>query len=419
MILAMNVWSSPTRTGLPAVDLHEFLRRELSPELDILRLLGRGSVAHVFLAHETALKRLVAVKVLRQHIVRDEIMLRRFEREAESIARIHHANVAAVHRIGRLSDGVPFMVLEYVEGRTAEDALAATGAFPPAEARRVLAETAEALAASHACGVVHRDIRPNNILIEHGTGRAVLSDFGIAALTDASFQGVDRLTATGELLGDVRYISPEQMRGEPVTGQSDVYSFGLFAWELLSGERPFDSVSLAQNAAQRLEGRHRPLREIRPDVDPEVASLVERCLVVEPNRRPTAAELAQRLRGGTGAATPQPKVGLAAFLQELRRRNVYQVGVSYLAAAFILLQAADLVLPALPAPGLTYNAMVVLTLAGFPIALVLSWIYDVSAGGIRRTGASGRGYGRSLLAWGGLVISAALFALLGWLLLLR
>lgn len=401
------------------LDLRDFLQAELGRELEILRPLGKGSAAHVFLAREAPLKRLVAVKVLRPSILRSEVMLRRFEREAESIARIHHPNVAAVHRIGRLSNGVPFMVLEYIEGRTTEDALAARGTLPASDTRRILSETASALAAAHARGIIHRDVRPNNILLEHHTGRAVLTDFGVAAFTDAMTDSRERLTATGQMLGDVRYVSPEQLRGEPVTAQSDIFSFGVLAYELLTGTRPFDAPTMAQVAALRFRDARRPVRELRASIDAALADLVDRCLAVEPNRRPTSEEVVRILQDGP-ATVAVPQTGLPGFLHELRRRHVYHVGVSYLAGAFIILQAADLILPAMQTPPFAYKGLVALVMVGFPLALVLSWMYDIGWSGIERTDElASAGRGRMVLAWSGLLLSAVVFSLLGWLFFFR
>lgn len=390
-------------------DLQQRLQADLAPDLEILRPLGRGSAARVFLAREPGLKRLVALKVLRPDLAADEVMRGRFEREAESIARIAHPGVAAVHRIGRLQDGVPYMVLEYIDGRTVADAAAAGGPLPVERACEILASVASALAAAHERGIVHRDLRPGNVLVENRTGRAVLVDFGIAALIDAGADAARRLTGVGETVGDIRYMSPEQLRGEPVTGQSDVFSFGLLAYELLTGRSATEGASLPQIASSRIKGEHPPIRVPDRAIPPAIADLVERCLATEPDRRPHARDIAARL-ASPGTVDTHESVG--GFLHELKRRRVYQVLAAYAVVSFGVLQAADLVLPVLPLPEGSYKVLVVLTLAGFPLALVLSWMYDVGRSGIERTETEGPG--RGVLPWVGLAASILIAAVIGW-----
>jgi serine/threonine protein kinase len=186
--------------------LDEPLRAALLPELEPIRLLGSGATAHVYLAREPALARLVAA---------DAVARQRFEREAQSAARIAHPHVTAIYRVGRVPDGRPYIVMEYVEGRTLTDVLAAGGVYEEPAARELLAALASALTAAHEKGVIHRDVRPANVLLENRTGRAVLGDFGVAGLLDSGSAAAARLTTAGMVLGDPRYHSPEQVRGEP------------------------------------------------------------------------------------------------------------------------------------------------------------------------------------------------------------
>ncbi len=218
-----NQMSPEDGSGADSERLREALARALAPEFELLRGLGSGRAAHVFLARELALKRLVAVKVLRPDVGEDETARGRFEREAHSAAGISHPRVPAVHRIGRLESGLPYIVQGYVEGRNLRDRLEAMGAAQPEEARLILADVAAALSASHSKGVIHRDVRPGNVMLERDTGHAFLTDFGLAAARDTGTQSDARLTQTGEILGDPHYASPEQLRGEKVTAQADVY----------------------------------------------------------------------------------------------------------------------------------------------------------------------------------------------------
>lgn len=208
----------PARSpGLDAVQ--EMAARDLAPELELLHPLGSGRTAHVFLAREVALQRLVAVKILRPNIGEDDTLRARFVREARSAARISHPCVPTVHRVGRLQEGLPFLIQEYVKGRTLSlrDRLDGGEPVPPGDARRILADLADALAAAHRVGVIHRDVSPGNVIIGEKTGRAVLTDFGIAAFRESGVSAATRLRRDGEILGNPRYSSPEQLRGGRVT----------------------------------------------------------------------------------------------------------------------------------------------------------------------------------------------------------
>jgi hypothetical protein len=264
-------------------------------------------------------------------------------------------------------------------------------------------------------------VRPGNVFIDRLTGRAVLADFGIAALLESGSEAMTRLTAAGVTLGEPRYMSPEQIRGEPVTPASDVFAFGVLAYETLAGHGPWDASNSPLLVAH-LQLQPTPLRELRPDIDQELAAVIQRCLVTEPNRRPLADELAAALTAPAELPLNTPAAAGDAgavdlFLRELRRRRVYRVLVGYGAAALAVLGAANVVYDAFDLPRLGYQLLVGGTLAGFPAALVLSWIFDLDGGHIQRTrpvSASGRT--RPLL-WAALIASVAAAAALGWLLL--
>jgi eukaryotic-like serine/threonine-protein kinase len=413
-----NLRSETTLDTHPSSSTLDTLRAALAPDIELLRPLGSGAMGDVYLAREPLLQRLVAVKVLRPEFAADSVACLRFEREAQAAARVAHANVTIIHRVGRLPDGVPFMVMEYVDGRTLADLLAG-GPIDRAVARQLLASVASALAVAHYRGVVHRDVRPGNVFIDRLTGRAVLADFGIAALLESGMEAVTRLTAAGVTLGEPRYMSPEQIRGEPVTPQSDIFAFGVLAYETLTGRGPWDA-SNSPVVVAHLTLEPTPLRELRSDIDEMLASLIQRCLVTEPNRRPLADELAAALAAPAEPAIDDPAADTGAvglFLHELRRRRVYRVLVGYGAAALAVLGAANVVYDAFDLPRLGYQLLVGGTLAGFPAALVLSWIFDLDGGHIQRT-RPGTASGRTRpLLWAALVASVAAATALGWLLL--
>ncbi len=404
----------------PAVEaeLEAHLRAELAPDLEVIRPLGAGSTALVFLAREPALKRLVALKVMRSAVAADATARRRFEREAQSAARISHTNVTSVHRVGRLADGRPFIVMEYVDGRSLAETLAARGPLPIGEVEGIIAALACALAAAHSKGIIHRDVHPGNVFVESRTGRIVLSDFGIAGLVESAADPVTWLTVPGQRLGEVRYGNPEQLRGEPATEQSDIYSLGVLAYELTAGRLPFDGESPLALMTAHLTQAPRSVAEFRPDVTLELSSLLERCLAKEPRRRPSTADIPALISAVPRANTP-PAGGLARFRHELERRRVYQIAVAYAATAFVVLQGAGLFLPTFPGFSLYYNALIGLTLAGFPVALVLSWLYDVREGRLQRTldvaEAAATPWQR-VLPWIGLAFSVVVVAVIWWLL---
>jgi serine/threonine protein kinase len=396
--------------------------------LEPVRLLGEGATARVHLAREPELERLVAVKVLKGEVAADATARLRFEREARSAARISHPNVTRIHRIGRLADDAPYIVMEYVEGRTVRDVVESGGPLEPEGARRLLAEVAGALEAAHRQGIIHRDIRPENVFVENRTGRAVLGDFGIAALTESGSASAQKLTAVGVRLGEVRYMSPEQVRGEPVTEQSDVYSFGILAYEVLTGDGPYEGTSEARILAGHLQDAPRSLRELRPGVDRDTASLIEACLAKDPNRRPRTRDLAERLGAAPASRSPgaeeerPPEGSLARFLWEMKRRRIYQVLVAYGAVGLAILGGAQSVYDAFELPVWSYQALVLIILGGFPVAMVLAWIYDITSTGIQRTGSEAEGPaggGGRALKWMGLGASIAVAVVLAWWLLSR
>ncbi len=358
-------------------------------------------MAKVCLARETALSPMVAIKVMKPELAGDEIARKRFEREARSAAKIHHRNVATVHRVGAMEDETPFIVMEHIEGRNLDDALQAEGAMGIEQACQVLSQVASALAAAHEKGIVHRDVRPGNVLRERDSDRVVLTDFGIAGILDTGADSVTRITQQGQLLGNPRYMSPEQLLGEPLTDESDVYGLGILAYEVLTLEHAYGATTKVQVATAHLEKDPIPLRQLRPDADPRLEELLLRCLAKKPNHRPRATEVAKALE----QLTEKPQVGgragshgddgrpsavesipaLQSFLGELRRRHVYNVAVFYVLVAGGVLGAADLTIESLPVPENTHTVLVALALGGFPLALVIAWMFDITSKGVRRT----------------------------------
>jgi serine/threonine protein kinase len=385
----------------------------------IIRRIGHGSMANVYLARDTELKRLVALKVLGRALAEDEVSSRRFEREAHAAARISHPNVSHIYGIGRLENGVPYISMEYIEGRNLADIAESRGDFDLEFVLECLTQLASALAASHAQNVIHRDVKPANLLVEDGSGRVVLTDFGIAGIRETSSAAVTRLTRLGEQLGDPRYMSPEQHRGEAVTEQTDVYGFGVVAYELLANGDPFGLDSNQDIAMAHLRREPLDLRIVRPDVPAPLADMLRRCLSKRPEHRPDIHQVIRSLHADdeddTVSSAPENAIGL--FFHELKRRRVYQSAAAYLAAMVLILQTLDVILPATPLPDWVFVLIVTAFLSGFPVILVLAWVYDVRRGKVERTStpdAGPRSWRMWLLQGLSLMFAVLLAAALGW-----
>jgi serine/threonine-protein kinase len=333
----------------PPADIRapDALRNALGDDFEIVRELGRGAVATVYLARDRMLGVLVAIKVLNPSRATDETTRRRFEREARAAASLsEHPNVVAVHRFGRLSDETPYLVMQYVRGRTMEERIKAEGRLSAAEARKVLLEVASALQVAHARGFVHRDVRPGNVLWDEDHKRALLTDFGIAAILASGGEEVTRLTRTGQLLGDPRYLSPEQLEDKDVTEHADIYQLGALGYELLTGEGPYDARSNADWIVAHLSKEPRDLKKMRPDVDPDLADLLRRCLNRTPLHRPSAADVVRLLggkgAGGAAAGGVDPASPADDMAQLIKRRVPQIVGIAVAASVAIIGLASDL-----------------------------------------------------------------------------
>lgn len=347
--------SSPPSPGpLSSVppDLEARLEEALRPEYLLVHKLDEGGMGSVWLAREPGLKRDVAVKVLKPGLAGDETNRKRFQREAQSAAGLAHPNVIDIYSVGELEGGLPYIVMEHVGGPSLSERLEAEGPMPEGEVKRLVGEVASALEAAHRRGIVHRDVKPSNVLYDEETGRALVTDFGIAAVRreEAEDGEASALTATGAFLGTPESASPEQVRGEEVTEQADLYALGLLGYRLLTGESPYDATTPVEMAAAHLKEEPRPLSDHRPDLDPELEHLVERCLAKDPAERPTAKEVTRRLLPGAGALLEWPPPGL----EELQ-------GACYRAGAPLLAGGLLVAVPALAAasagPDATFGYM--------------------------------------------------------------
>jgi hypothetical protein len=330
--------TDPSGTGTdsssgPALEAR--LSGALAPHLLLVHQLGAGGMGSVFLARDPALRRTVAVKVLAPELAASEKARARFEREAQAVAGLSHPNIVPVFGVGEMTDGTPYFVMQHVSGRSMAARLEEEGPLSVAEARRIIGEVAAALAAAHAKGIIHRDIKPANILFDDESGRALVSDFGIAAVAPSG-EGKDttRLTMTGMVVGTPQYMSPEQLLTEPATEKTDVYGLGLLAYELLTGRGPFEATTPHDLIAAHLRDTPRPLSDLREDVEPELESLIGRCLEKDPARRPSAGEVARRLAPGGGVLLEWPPPGIEALHRRLHRvSTLYWIGSALVLAA--------------------------------------------------------------------------------------
>jgi hypothetical protein len=292
-------------------ELVELLQKALAPAFVLIRRLGAGGMGIVYLARDPALKRLVAVKVMSPDRAADPHARLRFQREAEAVAAISHPNVVSVYSVGALPNGVPYLVMQYVEGPSMAERLLREGPLDLVTAKQVMGQVASALEAAHRKGIIHRDIKAANILWDDLAGRALVTDFGIAAVLEQDFDGESlRLTQTGAVMGTPRYMSPEQLLSEPVTARSDIYSLGLLGYELLTCEGPYQVTSPNAIVAAHLRDAPRPIALARPDVDPVFESLLAGMLEKDAHARPTAEDIARRLNASGSGMLEWPPPGL-------------------------------------------------------------------------------------------------------------
>ncbi len=259
--------------------------------------IGRGGMGVVYHARDERLKRRVAVKVLPPELAFRQEIRTRFLREAETAARLSHPHIVPIHTVGEGPEGLVYFVMAYVDGESVAQRLQRRGRLPPEEVRRVLTETADALGAAHALGIIHRDVKPDNILLEGSRGRVVVTDFGIAKALSSTSGPNTALTATGVAIGTPHFMSPEQAAGDrEVDGRSDLYSLGVVAYQMLTGELPFTAPTVPGVLLKHITEAAPSIEQKRPDCPPDLSGAVMRCLEKTPEDRwPTADALRRAL----------------------------------------------------------------------------------------------------------------------------
>ena len=291
------------------------LERAVAGRYALDRELGRGGMGVVLLARDLSLERHVALKMLPSLMAAQPVLRERFLREARTAAGLSHPHVVPIHAV-EAHDAIVFIAMAFVDGETLAERVRRAGPLPSHEVARILREVAWALAYSHGRGIVHRDIKPENILIERGSGRALVTDFGIAQAR--STPGVNgRLTLEGQLLGSAAFMSPEQGAGEPVDGRSDLYALGGVGYFALVGSAPFEATTLEALLVARFTRAAPPVASARPDVPSALASVIDRCLARDPHDRYASAEMvADALADATGVSgRPDIALPVRSFLR--------------------------------------------------------------------------------------------------------
>lgn len=323
-------------------------RTILDKRYTLLNRLGSGGMAEVYLAHDEVLDRDVALKALREQYADDENFVERFRREARNAASLSHPNIVQVYDQGRAENGTYYMAMEYVPGGTLKDRIMEHGALAPGEAAGLAAQVAEALSVAHDRGIVHRDIKPQNVLMTP-SGETKVADFGIARAASATV-----MTQTNLVLGTAGYMAPEQAAGEKVSPATDLYSLGVVLYEMLTGALPYQADTPIAVAMKHVNEPPRHPREANPEVPAQLDAIVVRLLAKDPNERySSASELARDLRSaaaGTGAGisaaattvqspravTQQTRVAPAPARGPVRRRRGFPVLLGLLALLLLL-----------------------------------------------------------------------------------
>ena len=274
---------------------------EIAGRYRIERRLGPGGMSTVFLATDSVLERAVAVKLLAEHLAEDEDFVARFRREALSAARLQHPNVVQVFDSGQDPDSQRhYIVMEYVDGPSAADLLREYKELEIEQTVSIVRDACHGLDYAHRAGVVHRDVKPGNLLLAEEAGITKLADFGIAKAAEHT-----RITQVGSVLGTAAYLSPEQARGDEAGPASDIYSLGVCSYQFLTGRLPHEYTSLTELALKQQQELVQPITDLRPEVPPELDDAIRLCLERDPGARyRSALELAEAIEAGMhGEAT--------------------------------------------------------------------------------------------------------------------
>ena len=288
----MNPITQTGPTSPPHDDAGPDLTGRTLADFNVLRRLGSGGMGQVYLAEQLSLKRKVALKILRADLAADPTSLQRFKAEAEAVAKVNHTNIVQVYAFGAI-DGLPYMALEYVEGRNLREFVEKKGPPELLVALSIMRQTAAALQRASEAGIVHRDVKPENILLNR-KAEVKVTDFGLSrCLGDPQPL---HLTQSGVTMGTPQYMSPEQAEGKPLDSRTDIYSFGVTSYFMLAGQPPFDGATAFEVAMKHARDEPPPLASIRPDLPAALCALVHKMMAKDPaNRHQTGKELLRDL----------------------------------------------------------------------------------------------------------------------------
>src|SRR5881296_1387982 len=300
-----RVAAAPQPASAPtALPTAERLAGALGPKYQVKRLVGRGGFAEVYELWEQDLERRLACKVIHPDIAWTPGILTRFRQEAKALARLQHPAILPIHFIGE-GEGLVYYVMPFVEGESLADALRRRGSYSPDEALRIAEPILEALSHAHAQGLVHRDIKPDNVMLEAKTGRALLVDFGIAKLLDPGSGEGGTKTATGFTVGTVQYMSPEQALGQAsIDGRSDLYAFGAMLYHMVTGTPPYDGNSSAEIVGKHLADPVPVASDVNAKIPQWLSAAIVKCLAKKPEDRfPDADEVLAALAAGRASGS--------------------------------------------------------------------------------------------------------------------
>jgi serine/threonine protein kinase len=320
--------------------------QEIADRYRIERRLGAGGMSTVFMATDAVLERRVAVKLLAEHLAEDEDFVARFRREALSAARLQHPNVVQVFDSGKDPDSQRhYIVMEYVDGPSGADLLREHKQLEPEETVHLVRDACHGLEYAHRAGVIHRDVKPGNLLVAQETHTTKLADFGIAKAAEQT-----RITQVGSVLGTAAYLSPEQASGQEAGPASDIYSLGVCAYQFLTGRLPHEYASLTELALKQQQDRVQPITELRPEVPPELDEAIRLCLERDPaSRYRSALEMAQALEAGL-RGEPTEATRRFAFDDELDATQALAASEDVTGATRAMPRTSYAPAPSTPAP---------------------------------------------------------------------
>ncbi len=329
-----------TAQGMAEERVQSLVGRQLGV-YKILSLLGAGGMGEVYKAQDTRLNRIVAIKVLPRHLSERADLRQRFEQEARALASLSHPHICPIHVIGK-EDGIDFLVMEYVAGKTLDELIPRRG-LRSNEVLKYAIQIADALATAHAAGIVHRDLKPGNIMVSE-SGQVKVLDFGLAKLSgkaasqepDATTllaSGKGPRTEEGTVLGTVSYMSPEQAEGKSLDARSDIFSFGLVLYEMVTGQRAFTGESDLATLTAILREEPKPASQIVHDIPPDLEKIINRCLRKDRERRSQTHGRCEDCPAGTEGGIGFRDAGQAPSTQRVRRRGRVWTAVAVVALA--------------------------------------------------------------------------------------